>query len=143
MDTGEVPPSIATAVKHPDNTMEEDIQASSVQQYDVIEDEGGGELLINGGKENTMVENDVDEMSNDREKRLLGNVVDEVVTVECVFKRVVCQVHKIKGKKSVHKTKKWGQIKSGYGWIYSQAVRYTCPIDSCLDRQKPPDRPEF
>ena len=90
-----------------------------------------------------MVESDVDKMSNEQEKRLLGVVVDELVTVECVFKRGVCQVHKIKGKKSVHKTKKWGQVKSGYGWIYSQTVRYTCPMDSCLDRPKPPDRPEF
>ena len=80
---------------------------------------------MNDENEDMMVEN------IDHEKRLLGDVNDDVVTVECMFKRGVCQVHKIKGKKSVHKTKKWGQVRSGYGWIYSQTVRYTCPVDSC------------
>ena len=96
---------------------------------------------MNDENEDMMVENSVGRPNIDHEKRLLGDVNDDVVTVECMFKRGVCQVHKIKGKKSVHKTKKWGQVKNGYGWIYSQTVRYTCPMDSCLDRQKSPDRP--
>ena len=96
---------------------------------------------MNDENEDMKVENSVGRPNIDHEKRLLGDVNDDVVTVECMFKRGVCQAHKIKGNKSVHKTKKWGQVKSGYGWIYSQTVRYTCPMDSCLDRQKSPDRP--
>ena len=45
---------------------------------------------------------------------------------ECEFKRGICSIHKLKGKKMVTTTKKWVAKKGGYGWSYSRKVTYTC-----------------
>ena len=137
--TGVVTPSVSSSEKHPDTYCEEDIQAGTAVEHEGMVYMKGGKLLNNGGKNDMMVENVDIQENNELEKRLLGSVNDDVVADICVFKRGVCQVHKLKGKKSVNKTKKWGKVKSGYGWIYSQTVKYTCPRDTCLDRQNSPD----
>ena len=54
---------------------------------------------------------------------------------KCVFKRGVCTKHKLKGKKITNNSKRWGQKKEGYGWIYSKTVKYICPHDKCLSGQ--------
>ena len=41
---------------------------------------------------------------------------------ECQFKRGMCVIHKIKGRKTATTTKKWADRKNGkgYGWVYSR-----------------------
>ena len=56
---------------------------------------------------------------------------DDRMMTKCVHKRGTCITHNIKGKKSIVKHKRWGKVKTGYGWIHSQTVKYTCPMDSC------------
>ena len=45
---------------------------------------------------------------------------------DCQFRCGVCLQHKPKGDKHIGKSKKWGKVKSEYGWIHSSKVRYTC-----------------
>ena len=45
---------------------------------------------------------------------------------DCQFRHGVCLQHKPKGDKHIGKSKKWGKVKSEYGWIHSSKVRYTC-----------------
>ena len=50
---------------------------------------------------------------------LLGANINEVIVK-----------HKLKGEKMIIKTKKWGETKKGYGWIYSSRGRYFCNTKS-------------
>ena len=34
------------------------------------------------------------------------------------------------GVRMVTKTKKWGKLKHGFGWIYSSKVKYSCTVES-------------
>ena len=44
----------------------------------------------------------------------------------CTFKKGLCLEHKIMGEKRVTTSKKWGNTKKGYGWIYSRKVTWVC-----------------
>ena len=59
------------------------------------------------------------------------------VVHECQFKRGMCVIHKIKGRKTATTTKKWADRKNGrgYGWVYSRQNQYVCPSVS-LSRNK-------
>ena len=47
-------------------------------------------------------------------------------SLDCIIKRGRCQNHNIEARKIVTKSRKWGKVKTGYGWIYSKHVRYSC-----------------
>ena len=45
---------------------------------------------------------------------------------ECTFKRGYCIEHKLKGDKTIRKSKKWGEVKGSYKWIHSSKVVWVC-----------------
>ena len=47
---------------------------------------------------------------------------------KCYFKRSICQIHRSEGRKTIDRSKRWGEIKTGYGWIHSRKVRYICMV---------------
>ena len=51
---------------------------------------------------------------------------DQPEGIVCQFKRGVCLLHKIKGDKQTIRSKRWGKVKGGYGWIHSSKVKYSC-----------------
>ena len=65
------------------------------------------------------------------EQRNVGRNEDECGSIqnvdeECVYKRGYCLLHKLKGEKRTIKSKRWGAVKNGYGWIHSSRDRYFC-----------------
>ena len=62
----------------------------------------------------------------------VGTLNEEDITVECEFKRGVCKVHNIKGKKLVLRTSKWCNVKGTFKWRYSSKV-----VWQCLARKNP------
>ena len=57
-------------------------------------------------------------------------ITDDNTDGVCVYKRGYCTYHKSKGIRMVTKTKKWGKLKTGFGWIYSSKVSYSCRVKS-------------
>ena len=57
-------------------------------------------------------------------------ITDDNADEVCVYKRGYCTYHKSKGVRMVTKTKKWGKMKTGFGWIYSSKVSYSCRVKS-------------
>ena len=45
---------------------------------------------------------------------------------ECKFRRGKCIEHDIMGERRVISTKKWGNKKTGFGWIYGKKVVWVC-----------------
>ena len=117
--------------KHTDRLLEEDILGGGSLQCSELGNNEVGNLLNDGGNTIVMVDPDDTVVKNTLDGVILSGVNDDSGPIECSFKRGVCMVHKLKGKKTVHKTKKWGKTKNGYGWIYSQTVKYSCPHDRC------------
>ena len=52
----------------------------------------------------------------------------DVSNNKCYFKRSICQIHRCEGRKTIDRSKRWGEIKTGYGWIHSRKVRYICMV---------------
>ena len=48
----------------------------------------------------------------------------------CEFKRGVCKEHNMKGNRVVVKSQKWAKKKTGFGWVTSSKVTYTCNHDT-------------
>ena len=68
-------------------------------------------------------------------ENLENSDVDDVP--ECVFYRGSCKQHKIKGDKTVVKVKKWVKKKNGYGWLTTNVTRYTCPMKTLPQSNRP------
>ena len=107
---------------------------------------GGGQKTTDGAVIKQSNANENGYMENVEATRALGeqrNVErndDECGSIqnvdeECVYKRGYCLLHKLKGEKRTIKSKRWGAVKNGYGWIHSSRVRYFCNNKS----EKPSD----
>ena len=44
----------------------------------------------------------------------------------CVIYKGRCRRHEVEAKKTVNRSKKWGKVKDGWGWVYSCKVEWTC-----------------
>ena len=44
----------------------------------------------------------------------------------------MCQKHGVEARKKVITSKKWGEKKHGYGWIYSRKVEYSCRMENLV-----------
>ena len=112
---------------------EEDIQGgTSIQNTGLqLKDEGMIDTTLMSNEEMMCGDDKVMMKSMNTE-----NEDDDKLMTQCVHKRGMCVIHKFKGKKITVKHKRWGKVKTGYGWIHSQTVRYTCPMDSCPTGQK-------
>ena len=69
---------------------------------------------------------------SDDNVRMVGDVEqsggvdgDQPEGIECQFKRGVCLRYNIKEDKQRVRSKRWGKVKTGYGWIHSSKVRYS------------------
>ena len=62
----------------------------------------------------------------------------DIEAPECKFRRGKCITHDIKGEKKTISIKKWGKVKTGYGWIYSKKVTWLCRM-----RKLEPAEPEI
>ena len=91
----------------PSNTLEFDDQQA-----------GGGHGVLDGG-DGVPSGGAVENTAND-------NVAVGGGTELCEFKKGICTLHNIKGKKIVTSSKKWTQKKDGYGWVTSRKVTYSC-----------------
>ena len=45
---------------------------------------------------------------------------------ECQFRRGVCTTHDCKADRITLNEKKWGEISSGYGWVYRKKIKFIC-----------------
>ena len=113
--------------------------APSVGKDSLLEEDGGGtrdlEMMsedCNDDEETGCMSDDVRSVMSrtDEEKPVCKND-DNLKTSGCTHKRGICMKHKIKGNKMTQKHKRWGKVKHGYGWIYTQTVSYSCPMDNC------------
>ena len=50
----------------------------------------------------------------------------------CIVKKGMCQKHGVEARKKVITSKKWGEKKHGYGWIYSRKVEYSCRMENLV-----------
>ena len=90
------------------------------------------EMIQSGGDDAIFVTDEEPRVSS----MLLGEK-DELqeVVVECRYRRRgFCLIHNTKGDKMEVRTKRWGKVKHGFGWIHSKKVRYSCKTESGISQ---------
>ena len=95
----------------------------------VTNDSVDNDDLMNIGMKDGQMRGQVDNVCNTQDV-ISMNEVEGGGSVEqpCEFKRGICKTHNIKGNKTVVKSKKWAAKKTGFGWVTSSKVTYTCNL---------------
>ena len=115
---------------------EEDIQGASNQEMKLEMNNDYIKKATCMSSDKVMSRDDMRVMMSMNDDNCRGEKDEDRISQGCVHKRGKCAVHKLKRNKMIVKHKRFGKIKTGYGWIHSQTVRYTCPMDSYPDGHK-------
>ena len=97
--------------------LEEDIKGGGTRDLEMMSEDCNNDEEIGG-----MSDDVKSVMSRTDEEEPVCRNDDDLRTSGCTHKRGICVKHKIKGKKMPQKDKRWGKVKHGYGWVYTQTV---------------------
>ena len=101
---------------------EEDNTRKSSEKDDIeISSSTSPEISSSASQEGTESDMTAAPSSNNKKKMC----VEKATTsgpASCVIYKGRCRKHEVEAKKTVNRSKKWGKVKDGWGWVYSCKV---------------------